>query len=92
MIYYSRKEPFNFRIFKTINSFDDNIYSRKIATNEADQEQSDLIEYILNFNNKTRPKIKDDEKNKKNVLNSAENFFIMVENQLLIFLRADYFH
>ena len=75
MIYYSRKEPFNFRIFKTINSFDDNIYSRKIATNEADQEQSDLIEYILNFNNKTRPKIKDDEKNKKNVLNSAENFY-----------------
>ena len=75
MIYYSRKEPFDFRIFKTINSFGDNIYSRKIATNEADQEQSDLVEYILNFNNKTRPKIKDDEKNKKNVLNSAENFY-----------------
>ena len=62
MIYYSRKEPFDFRIFKTINSFGDNIYSRKIATNEADQEQSDLIEYILNFNNKTRPKNKDHKK------------------------------
>ena len=65
MIYYSRKEPFDFRIFKTINSFGDNIYSRKIATNEADQEQSDLVEYILNFNTKTRRKNKDDKKKQK---------------------------
>ena len=32
---------------------------------EADQEQSDLVEYILNFNNKARPKNKDDKKTKK---------------------------
>ena len=56
MIYYSSKEPFDFRIFKTIRSFGDYNYSSKITINEADQEQSDLVEYILNFNNKTRPK------------------------------------
>ena len=58
MIYYSSKELFDFRIFKTIRSFGDDIYSNKITINEADQEQSDLVEYILNFNNKTRPKKK----------------------------------
>ena len=65
MIYYSSKEPFNFSAFKTIGSFGENIYSVKITINEADQEQADLLEYNLNFNNKARPKNKDDKKKKK---------------------------
>ena len=79
MVYYSSKEPFDFRIFKTIRSFGDYNYSSKITINEADQEQSDLVEYILNFNNKTRPKNKDDKKNKTNILNSAENLYYGTE-------------
>ena len=43
MIYYSSKEPFDFNAFKTIRSFGENIYSGKITTNEADQEQADLL-------------------------------------------------
>ena len=46
MIYYSSKEPFDFRIFKTIRSFGDDIYSSRITINEADQEQTDLVEYF----------------------------------------------
>ena len=65
MVYYSSKEPFDFRIFKTIRTFGDDIYTNKITINEVDQEQSNLVEYILNFNNKTRPKKKDDKKTKK---------------------------
>ena len=79
MVYYSSKEPFDFRIFKTIRSFGDDIYSNKIAINEVDQEQSDLVEYILNFNNKTRPKNKDDKKKTKKFL-IAHKIFIIVEN------------
>ena len=76
MIYHSSKEPLDFRMFKTIRSFGDDIYSSKITINEADQEQSNLAEYILNFNNKTRPKHKDHEKNKnKNIRNSAQNLY-----------------
>ena len=41
---------------KTIRSFGEDIYSGKITINEANQEQADLVEYILNFDNKTRPK------------------------------------
>ena len=62
MIYYSSKDPFNFKMFQTIRSLDENIYSGKITINEADQEQADLVEYILNFNNKARPKNRDDKK------------------------------
>ena len=66
MIYYSSKEPFDFKIFITIRSLG------KITINEADQEQADLVEYILNFNNNPRPKNKYD---KKNVLNNAKNLY-----------------
>ena len=56
MIYYSSKEPFDFKTFKTIRSFGENVCSGKITINEANEEQTDLIEYISNFNNKGRPK------------------------------------
>ena len=38
------------------------ISSGKITINEADEEQVDLIEYILNLNNKAPPKNKDNKK------------------------------
>ena len=80
MIYYSSKEPFDFRMFKTIRSYGDDIYSSKITTNEADQYQSDLVEYILNFNNKTRPKNEDDKKRQKKIFLIMQKIFMMVEN------------
>ena len=64
MIYYSSKKPFDFRIFKTIRPFGEDIYSSKITINEADQVQADLVQYIVNFNNKTRSKKKEDKINK----------------------------
>ena len=54
MVYYSSKEPFDFRIFKTIRSFGDHIYNSTVTINEADQEQSDLLDYILNLKKKAR--------------------------------------
>ena len=81
MIYYSSKEPLNFKTFKTVRSLVENNYSSKITMDEADEEQSDLIEYILNFNNKARPKNRDDLKkththtHKKKVLNTAKNLY-----------------
>ena len=71
IIYHSSKEPFDFKTFKTIRSWSENISSGKITMNKSDlrtktnQEQADLINYILNFNNKARPKNRDDKKIKK---------------------------
>ena len=75
MIYYLSKELFDFITFKTIRSFCENIHSGKITMNEADQEQADLVEYILNLDNKAKTKNRDDKKNKKNVLNIAKNLY-----------------
>ena len=44
MTYYSSKEPYDFRMFKTVRSFDDVIYNSKITINKADQEGSDLAD------------------------------------------------
>ena len=79
MIYYLSKEPFDFRTLKTIRSFGENIYSGKITINEADQEQADLVEYILNFNNEARPNNRDDKKT-KNIFLTLQKVFMMVEN------------
>ena len=58
--------------------------------NEADEEQADLTEYILNFNDKARPKNRDDKKNKTMFL-ILQIIFVMVANQLSVLSRADYF-
>ena len=62
MIYYSSKEPFDFKTFKSIRSLGENIYSGKITINKADQELADLVVCLLNFSNKARPKNRDDRK------------------------------
>ena len=74
IIRYSSKEPFDFKTFKTIRSFGENIYTGKITINEAKEEQADLIEYILNFNKKARPKNKNDKKIKEMFLILQKNF------------------
>ena len=50
---------------KIIRSFGEDIYGNKFAINESNQEEADLVEYIVKFDNKTRPKNKDDKKVKK---------------------------
>ena len=77
MIYYSSKEPFDFKTFKTIRSFGENVYSGKITVTEANEEQADLMEHV--FNNKARPKNKNDKKIKEMLL-ILQKIFMRVEN------------
>ena len=63
LFYESSKHIYDFKIFKTIRSFGDSIYNHKIEKNETNQEQADLLEYILSFNGKNRSK-SDKDKNK----------------------------
>ena len=55
LFYESSNQIYDYRIFKTIKSFGDSIYNYKIEIHEANQEQADLLEYILSFNSKTKP-------------------------------------
>ena len=78
MVYYSSKETFDFNTFKTIRYFGEDICRSKITMNEANQEQADLVEYIVNFNNKIRPKNKDDKKINKLLL-IMQKIFVRVD-------------
>ena len=72
MIYYSSKELFDFKTFKTKRFLGEDIYSGKTTINKAVQEQGDLLEYISNFNNKARPRKRVDKKKFKNVFNTVK--------------------
>ena len=41
------KQSFDFKRFKTIRSFGDDIYNNRINIDEAGQEQSDLLDYFF---------------------------------------------
>ena len=49
LFYDLSKKPFDFRTFKTIRSLGDDIYNKRVNIDEADQEQSDLVDYFLIF-------------------------------------------
>ena len=47
---------------KTIRTFGEDICNSKITINEADKERADLVNYVLDFNNKARPRSNIDKK------------------------------
>ena len=56
LFYESSKQVYDFKAFQTIKSFGNSIYNRKTEVHEANIEQADSLEHILDFNNKTKPK------------------------------------
>ena len=56
---------YDFQHFKTIKSFGENIISGEITISVADEDHSNLLEYIVEFNNKSRPKEKEGRMKKK---------------------------
>ena len=54
--YRTNKYTFNFPNFPTTNTFGRDIYTGKITTKEADEDQSNILVEILNFKKKAKPK------------------------------------
>ena len=52
-------------------SFGDSIFTVKITISEADKKQSNLLDVILNSNNKVRPRSKADKEKKSSAYKSA---------------------
>ena len=75
LFYDLSKQPFDFRTFKTIRSLGDDIYNKRVNIDEADQEQSHLVDYFFDFNSKTKPKSQKDKKRKKDVFDSVKNLY-----------------
>ena len=56
LFYKSNKSKYNFINFQTIRTFGEDIYNGGITLEEADKDQSNLVEKINDFIKKTRPK------------------------------------
>ena len=50
--YETKKYIYDFKIYETIRSFGDNIYTGKFNIDEAEIGQSNLVKNIVEFNNK----------------------------------------
>ena len=74
MFYKSSKQVHDFKVFKTIRSFGYSICNHKTGIHKANQEQTDLLESVLCFNNKTKP-WSDEDKNKKVTFLIVQNFY-----------------
>ena len=63
-IYRANKCKYNFQQYETIKSFDESIYIGKINIDEAEIDQSNLLENMVEFNKKSRPRKKEDKEKK----------------------------
>ena len=55
MVYKASNETYNFRKFKTIRVFDDEIRNNIIDMSMANDEQDQLLRYINKLKSKTKP-------------------------------------
>ena len=58
-------------IFNNLKSFVDNIYTDKISIDEVEEDQCNLLENMVEFNNKSRPKNKEGKAKKRNTFDSV---------------------
>ena len=79
--YETNRYKFVFQRFETLRSFGDSIYNGKVRIDEAEMEQTNLLENIVNFSNKSKPRSKRDKDKKQNTYDSINALY---EGQELI--------
>ena len=75
LVYKTSGNTYDFRKFKTIRNFGKDIYDGKITLGEADKDQSDLLNKINSFSDKTRPKNYKKKQEEEITIDSLYNFF-----------------
>ena len=73
------KCKYDFQQYETIRSFGESIYSGKISIFEAHMDETNLLENMKEFNDKSRPKTKEGKDKKRNTFNSIM-LFTKMEN------------
>ena len=72
MVYKGTNITYDFRKFKTIRVFGNEIRNNVIDMNTANEEQNELLEYISRFSSRTKPNNPESKKLKEYVLDSAK--------------------
>ena len=92
LLYETKTDTYDFRIFRTIRTFEKDIYNGKITLEEANESQAKLTEEIYEFMNKTRLKSKKKKEEKETTSKNLYNFYNSREMVLnaftgIVFLR-----
>ena len=66
---------YDFQHFETTRYFGDSIYTGKISIDEAEMDQTSLLESIVKFNNKSRPRSKEDKDKKRITFDSVNDLY-----------------
>ena len=82
----TNKYLFDFQQFETIRSFGNSIYTGKINIDEPEMDQSNLLENIVKFNNKFKPKTKEGKAKKPNTFDSVNAPYEGWELNLNVFI------
>ena len=65
LIYKTNKYKYDFQQYETIRSFSDSIFAGKINIDEAEMNQSNLLKNMVEFNEQSKLRKKEDKKEKK---------------------------
>ena len=82
MVYKATNITYDFRKFKTIRAFGNEIRNNVIDMNTVNEEQKELLEYISRLRSRTKPNNPESKKFKKNVLDSAK---ALLEGREMVF-------
>ena len=88
LVYRTNEWTYNFKNFRTINTFGRDISNGTITLKEADKDQSDLLIENLNFRKQIRPHTPEKKKTHSQKLIYTS---LMVEKELLMLLKVKYF-
>ena len=82
MVYDGTNKTYDFRKFKTIRAFGNDIRNNVINMNTANAEQNELLEYINRFKSRTKPNKPELRILKKYVLDNAKT---LLEGREMVF-------
>ena len=69
--YETYKYIYDFQQFETIRPFGNSIYAGKISINETEMHRTNLLKNMVKFNDKSRPRSKEDKNKKRNTFDSV---------------------
>ena len=75
LVYKTNEYKYSFEDFQTIKTFGRDIYNGTITLEKAKDYQNDLIDKIMSFNRKTKPKCLKKKQEKEIILENLHNFY-----------------
>ena len=86
LVYWASEYAYSFKNFSTIRTFGRDIYEGEITLEKADEDQSNLLNEIVNFRDKTRPQ-NDKKKQEKDII--LKNLYNFIEAREILLDRFD---